>query len=92
MRLLTGALVLLACLAVACGDDSPSPTATQTSQRAEREATVGQQQTQAQPQPEIQTDPLPTDAVGEHKGLRSQRNLLGEPDAPVRITYYGDFT
>ena len=92
MRLLTGALVLLACLAVACGDDSTPPTATQTSQRAEREATVGQQQTQAQPQPEIQTDSLPADAVGEHKGLRSQRNLLGEPDAPVRITYYGDFT
>ncbi len=107
MRSLLAGLVLVAAFVIACGsgDDSPPSTATQTSQRAEREATVSQQQAQPQPaqsaaaeqpQPEVQddarTDPLPTDAVGEHKGLRSQRNLLGEPDAPVLIEYYGDFT
>ncbi len=108
MRSLLAGLVLVAAFVIACGsgDDPPRSTATQTSQRAEREATVSQQQraqlqpeqsaAAEQPQPDAQddaqTEPLPTDAVGEHKGLRSQRNLLGEPDAPVLIEYYGDFT
>ena len=35
---------------------------------------------------------LPVDAVGVHKGLRSERNMLGDPNAPVEILYYGDFT
>ena len=35
---------------------------------------------------------LPVDVVGVHKGLRSERNMLGDPDAPVEILYYGDFT
>ena len=35
---------------------------------------------------------MPEDIVGEHKGLRSERNVLGDPDAPVEIRYFGDFT
>ena len=35
---------------------------------------------------------MPQDDIGEHKGVRAQRNVLGEPDAPVLIEYYGDFT
>lgn len=53
-----------------------------------------QQQTAApeeEPQ-EQQVVELPTEIVGEHKGVRSERNVLGEPDAPVEIRYYGDFT
>ena len=110
MRLLIGALVLLACLAAACGsgDETARDTATATSQRAERQATVtqqhqqpqqqqtqqvAQQEAQQQAQQEAQqTVELPTDDVGVHKGLRSERNVLGEPDAPVLIEYYGDFT
>ena len=34
----------------------------------------------------------PEDVVGEHKGVRSERNVLGDPDASVEILYYGDFT
>lgn len=41
---------------------------------------------------EAQVDELPVDAVGVHKGVRSQRNMLGEPDAPVLIEHFGDFT
>ncbi len=37
-------------------------------------------------------DALPVDAVGEHKGVRSEGNALGEPDAPVLIEHFGDFT
>ncbi len=37
-------------------------------------------------------DALPVDAVGEHKGVRSEGNVLGEPDAPVLIEHFGDFT
>ncbi|MYA01679.1 MAG: hypothetical protein F4038_05575 [Chloroflexi bacterium] len=53
-----------------------------------------QQQTAApeeEPQ-EQQVVELPTEIVGEHKGVRSERHVLGEPDAPVEIRYYGDFT
>ncbi len=112
MRLLTGALLLLACLAAACGsgDEAARDTATATSERAERPATITQQQqTQprqttvqdttaqevdqpAEPQTEPQADLFPADDVGVHKGLRSERHVLGEPDAPVEIRYFGDFT
>ncbi len=47
-------------------------------------------------QPDAQNDDaltaMPQDDIGEHKGVRAQRNVLGEPDAPVLIEYYGDFT
>ena len=35
---------------------------------------------------------LPEEIVGEHKGIRSERHVLGDPDSPVEILYYGDFT
>ena len=39
-----------------------------------------------------QAVPLPTDVVGEHKGVRAQANTLGEPGAAVVIEHFGDFT
>ena len=39
-----------------------------------------------------EVDTLPAEIVGEHKGLRSERNMLGDPEAPVEIRYFGDFT
>lgn len=39
-----------------------------------------------------QADVLPIEIVGEHKGVRSVRNVLGAPAALVEIRYYGDFT
>jgi len=53
-----------------------------------------QQQTAAseeEPQ-EQQVVELPTEIVGEHKGVRSERHVLGQRDAPVEIRYYGEFT
>ena len=41
---------------------------------------------------EHQADELPAEIVGLHKGVRSERHVLGEPDAPVEIRYFGDFT
>lgn len=41
---------------------------------------------------EEQVVELPAEIVGVHKGVRSERHVLGEPDAPVEIRYYGDFT
>jgi chemotaxis methyl-accepting protein methylase len=35
---------------------------------------------------------LPAEIVGEHKGVRSAGRVLGEPDAPVLIEHFGDFT
>ena len=35
---------------------------------------------------------LPEEIVGEHKGVRSERNVLGDPDSAIEILYYGDFT
>jgi hypothetical protein len=90
------------------GGDSPQSTGTETSQRAERQATVSQQQTQSVPEEQDtssiaeeqqvedsedqQVVELPPELVGEHKGLRSERHVLGDPDAPIEIRYYGDFT
>ncbi len=106
MRRLT--MVVIAALTVglvaaACGSgDDAQPTGTETSTRAARQASVMQQDQQAQPaEPQTQDDEaadqqgqatLPADAVGEHKGVRSQRNVLGEPDAPILIEHFGDFT
>lgn len=41
---------------------------------------------------EEQVVELPAEIIGVHKGVRSERHVLGEPDAPVEIRYYGDFT
>lgn len=62
---------------------------TEEQQPAGQEQPQGQDQGQDQDQEAIEP---PVDHVGEHKGVRSQRNVLGEPDAPVLIEYYGDFT
>ena len=50
------------------------------------------QPTQEDTEGEEQVDELPSEIVGVHKGVRSERNVLGEPDAPVEIRYFGDFT
>ncbi|MDE2891590.1 MAG: hypothetical protein OXN86_03670 [Chloroflexota bacterium] len=50
------------------------------------------QPTQEETEGEEQVDELPSEIVGVHKGVRSERNVLGEPDAPVEIRYFGDFT
>lgn len=41
---------------------------------------------------EPQADELPVEIVGVHKGVRSEGRMLGEPDAPVLIEHFGDFT
>lgn len=53
---------------------------------------VEQEVEQVEQPEEQQVVELPPEIVGEHKGVRSERNVLGEPDAPVEIRYYGDFT
>ena len=56
------------------------------------EQTPQVQQAQDDGQETEAVDELPAEIVGVHKGLRSERNVLGEPDAPVEIRYFGDFT
>lgn len=73
---------------------TPEEQVAQQSQQAGQDEAAQAEQVSA---PEEQTDEqqvveLPTEIVGEHKGVRSERNVLGEPDAPVEIRYYGDFT
>lgn len=59
----------------------------------EQVESAGEQEAAEEPQQQDQQAiELPVDEVGEHKGVRSQRNVLGEPDAPVRIEHFGDFT
>ena len=41
---------------------------------------------------EPEVDALPTEIVGTHKGVRSEGRVLGEPEAPVLIEHFGDFT
>lgn len=67
----------------------PQETAQPVDQQARDGAAQAESADQGQEQQAIN---LPPDEIGEHKGVRSQRNLLGEPDAPVLIEYYGDFT
>lgn len=67
--------------------------AIQQAQQSVAEVEDQQQIQQAQEQvEEEQVDELPDEIVGVHKGVRSERNVLGEPDAPVEIRYFGDFT
>lgn len=65
----------------------------ETAQPVDQQATDGEAQAEpADQEQEQQAINLPPEEIGEHKGVRSQRNVLGEPDAPVLIEYYGDFT
>ncbi len=69
----------------------------QPAQQQQQSAVDVEQQQQIQPTPEDaedqeQVDELPAEIVGVHKGVRSERHVLGEPDAPVEIRYFGDFT
>ncbi len=71
---------------------------TQAQQAQAGQAQAGQAQAERQVEaPQDTSDDqqvvvLPEDVVGEHKGVRSERNVLGDPDASVEILYYGDFT
>lgn len=70
-------------------------TAQDGAESVDEQVTAQELQTQTEEQPQDQDQQaieLPVDNVGEHKGVRSQRNVLGEPDAPVLLEYYGDFT
>lgn len=73
-----------------------SQQAQQTQQAQQSVADVEQQQQTQQAQEEVEdaqpVDELPAEIVGVHKGVRSERHVLGEPDAPVEIRYFGDFT
>ena len=67
--------------------------AVQQAQQSVAEVEEQQQIQQAQEEvEEEQTYELPVEIVGVHKGVRSERHVLGEPDAPVEIRYFGDFT
>ena len=62
-------------------------------QQAEDQATQSQQIEQAsEDEEEEPVDELPAEIVGVHKGVRSEGRVLGEPDAPVLIEHFGDFT
>ena len=62
-------------------------------QQAEDQATQSQQIEQAsEDEEEEPVDELPVEIVGVHKGVRSEGRVLGEPDAPVLIEHFGDFT
>jgi len=67
--------------ASAASESTVQPEAEQTQIEVEQEDIEGT--------PVIELTP---DIIGEHKGVRSERNVLGNPDAPVEIRYYGDFT
>lgn len=103
--LLVVGLVLVGC---GSGGEAPEVTGTEMSERVARQATVLQEEeaeesvepAEKQDEPAEESEDsgdqevveLPAEIVGEHKGVRSERNVLGEPDAPVEIRYYGDFT
>ena len=61
-------------------------------QQAEQAAAEQQVEAPQETSDDQQVVALPEDVVGEHKGVRSERNVLGDPDASVEILYYGDFT
>ena len=67
--------------------------AEQAQQAAERvEPSQQIQEAEEELEDEPQADEWPAEIVGLHKGVRSERHVLGEPDAPVEIRYFGDFT
>ena len=68
-------------------------------QQIEQAEQAGQETAQAQQvqveediDAESEVDSLPTEIVGTHKGVRSEGRVLGEPEAPVLIEHFGDFT
>ena len=74
-------------------DSAPSDSSTDADSQPQDDAAAEQAQSTSDAEPdEEQAVATPVDVVGEHKGLRSERNVLGDPDASVEIRYYGDFT
>ncbi len=83
--------------------ESPEPESDQQVQQAQQAVQAQQTAERVEPSQQIQeaeeeledepqADELPAEIVGLHKGVRSERHVLGEPDAPVEIRYFGDFT
>jgi hemolysin activation/secretion protein len=85
-------LALAAFISAACGSDD-EPTAVQVQEQAEQQ--TEQQAEPVGPQPpepdDDQADSVATTSVTLHKGLVAEGKVLGDPDAPVVIRYYGDF-
>ena len=64
--------------------------AEQAGQEPEQPQQVQVEEEDIDAEPEV--DSLPTEIVGTHKEVRSEGRVLGEPDAPVLIEHFGDFT
>ena len=72
---------------VAVADDQAEP-----EQQVEQDLAEQQVEAPQETSDDQQVVVLPEGVVGEHKGVRSERNVLGDPDAPVLIEHFGDFT
>lgn len=62
----------------------------QTAQQAEEaeQPTVDTQETEADPEP----DGAPVEVLRRHReGLTAERNVIGDPDAPILVVEYSDF-
>ena len=85
-------LALAAFISAACGS-ADEPSAVQVQEQAGQQ--TDQQAEPVGPQPpepdDDQGDAAATPGVTMHKGLVAQGKVLGDPDAPVVIRYYGDF-
>lgn len=85
-------LALAAFISAACGSGD-EPSAVQVQEQAEQQ--TDQQAEPVGPQPpepdDDQADAAATPGTTMHKGLVAQGKVLGDPDAPVVIRYYGDF-
>ena len=97
MRWLLMALAgALAMISVACGSgDDPAPTGTVRTERDDRQTSISQQQSPPdEPRQSFAADLTAEDGVidfGHRQGLPFQRNVVGDPDAPVLIVEYSDF-
>ena len=81
-------LALAAFISAACGSGD-EPSAVQVQEQAEEQAEpVGPQPPETD---DDQGDAAATPGTTMHKGLVAQGKVLGDPDAPVVIRYYGDF-
>ena len=101
------AAVSAAALLSACGssgdDEQDSATsyqagATETSDRPDRQSSVvaSQQDSTVDDETETEAEPddaaLGTEVLSRHReGLPGNRNVIGDPDAPITIIEYGDF-
>ena len=86
----------LAMISVACGSGGDlAPTGTQRSERDDRQTSISQQRSTPDEPHQLATANLTTDAgvidFGHRQGLPFQRNVVGDPDAPVLIVEYSDF-